>query len=78
MAKRTERRENLATEIISMVKRKLWRCRVALIISLAGNVIQAAVLIFRQEIPCIQLTDSSLKIRRLFLSRWQGKRLMSI
>lgn len=38
---------NLATEIISMAKRKLWRCRIALIISLAGNVIQAAVLIFR-------------------------------
>ncbi len=38
---------NLATEIISMAKRKLWRCRVALIISLVGNIIQAAVLIFR-------------------------------
>ena len=38
---------NLATEIISMAKRKLWRCRIALIISLAGNIIQAAVLIFR-------------------------------
>lgn len=47
MAKRTERTENLATEIIGMAKRKLWRCRVALIISLAGNVIQTAVLIFR-------------------------------
>ena len=47
MAKRTGRGENLATEIISMAKRKLWRCRVALIISLAGNIIQAAVLIFR-------------------------------
>ena len=47
MAERTERRENLATEIISMAKRKLRRCRMALIISLAGNVIQAAVLIFR-------------------------------
>lgn len=47
MAKRTEHRENLATEIISMAKRKLWQCRVALIISLVGNVIQAAVLIFR-------------------------------
>ena len=39
--------KNLATEIISMAKRKLWRCRIALIISLVGNVIQAAVLIFR-------------------------------
>ena len=38
---------NLATEIISMAKRKLWRCRIALIILLVGNVIQAAVLIFR-------------------------------
>ena len=38
---------NLATEIISMAKRKLWRCRIALIISLTGNVIQAAVMIFR-------------------------------
>ena len=38
---------NLATEIISMAKRKLWRCRIAFIISLAGNIIQAAVLIFR-------------------------------
>lgn len=47
MAKRTERRENLATEIIGMAKRKLWRCRVALIISLAGNVLLAAILIFR-------------------------------
>lgn len=37
----------LATEIISMAKRKLWQYRVALIISLVGNVIQAAVLIFR-------------------------------
>ena len=42
MAKGTERTENLATEIISMAKRKLWRCRIALIISLAGNIIQAA------------------------------------
>lgn len=47
MAKRTGRRENLATEIISMAKRKLWRCRVALIIPLAGNIIQAAVLVCR-------------------------------
>lgn len=39
MAKRTERTENLATEIISIAKRKLRRCRVALIISLAGNVV---------------------------------------
>ena len=38
---------NLATEILSDMKRQLIRCRVALIISLAGNIIQAAVLIFR-------------------------------
>lgn len=37
---------NLATEIISMTKRKLWRCRIALIISLAGNMLLAAMLIF--------------------------------
>ena len=38
---------NLATEILSDMKRQLIRCRVALIIALAGNIIQAAVLIFR-------------------------------
>lgn len=37
---------NLATEIISMTKRKLWRYRIALIISLAGNMLLAAMLIF--------------------------------
>lgn len=42
-----DNRENFATEIISMVKRKLWRCRVALIISLAGNVIQAVMWFIR-------------------------------
>ena len=47
MAKGTERTENLATEIISIAKRKLRRCRVALIISLAGNVVQAAILFIR-------------------------------
>lgn len=46
MAKKKEEM-NLATEIICMVKRKLWRCRVALMISLAGNIIMAAVLVFR-------------------------------
>ena len=46
MAKGKERR-NLATEILSDMKRQLIRCRVALIISLAGNVIQATVLIIR-------------------------------
>ena len=38
---------NLATEIIWEVKRRLIICRIALVISLAGNIIQAAVLIFR-------------------------------
>lgn len=47
MAKRTERNENLATEFISMAKRKLWRCRIAFMISLAGNVVFAAILILR-------------------------------
>ncbi len=46
MAKGKERM-NLATEILSDMKRQFIRCRVALIISLAGNIIQAAVLIFR-------------------------------
>lgn len=41
--KGTEHRENFATEIIGMVKRKLWWYRVALVISLAGNIIQAVV-----------------------------------
>ena len=39
--------KNLATEIISMARRKLWRCRIALIISLAGNIIQATIWFFR-------------------------------
>ncbi len=46
MAKQKERM-NLATEILSDMKRQLIRCRIVLIISLAGNIIQAAVLIFR-------------------------------
>ena len=46
MAKGKERM-NLATEILGDMKRHLARYRVALIISLAGNIIQAAVLIFR-------------------------------
>ncbi len=46
MAKRKENM-NLATEIIWEVKRRLIICRIALVISLAGNIIQAAVLIFR-------------------------------
>lgn len=46
MAKGKERM-NLATEILSDMKRQLIRCRVALIISLAGNIIQAAIWFFR-------------------------------
>lgn len=44
---RSKEHMNLATEILSDMKRQLIRCRVALIISLAGNVIQATVLIIR-------------------------------
>lgn len=44
---RSKEHMNLATEILSDMKRQLIRCRVALIISLAGNIIQVAVLIFR-------------------------------
>ena len=44
---RSKEHMNLATDILSDMKRQLIRCRVALIISLAGNIIQAAVLIFR-------------------------------
>ena len=43
---RSKEHMNLATEILSDMKRQLIRCRVALIISLAGNITQAAVLIF--------------------------------
>ena len=38
---------NLATEIIWGMKKRLIIFRIALIISLTGNIIQAAVLIFR-------------------------------
>lgn len=38
---------NLATEILSNMKNQLIRCRIALVISLAGNIILAAVVIFR-------------------------------
>ena len=37
---------NLATEIICEVKRRLIICRIALVISLAGNMLLAAMLIF--------------------------------
>lgn len=39
--------KNIATEIISMANRKLWRCRIALIISLTVNMIQAAMWLIR-------------------------------
>lgn len=38
---------NLATEIICEVKRRLIICRIALVISLAGNIIMAAALFLR-------------------------------
>ena len=41
----TEYKESLVMEIIRQVKKKLWWCRVALAISLAGNIIQAIALI---------------------------------
>ena len=40
-------RENLATEIIGRTRKKLWWCRVALVVSLAGNIIQAIALVIR-------------------------------
>lgn len=46
MAKQKEHMD-FATELLSDMKRRLIRCQIALIISLAVNVIQAAVLIFR-------------------------------
>ncbi|MCI9417844.1 MAG: hypothetical protein HFI82_10675 [Eubacterium sp.] len=50
---------NLATEILNDMKRPLSRCRAALIISLAGNIIQAAVLIFRkmEKVSWLRLLD---------------------
>lgn len=47
MAKGTERTENLATEIIWGMKKRLIICRIALVISLTGNIIMAAVLILK-------------------------------
>ena len=40
-------REGLVMDVLRTLKRRLRRCRVALIISLAGNIVMAAVLIFR-------------------------------
>ncbi len=45
--KRAQEHTNLATDVIRYVKKKLWICRIALAISLAGNALLAAVLIFR-------------------------------
>lgn len=46
MAKRKEK-VNFVTELLSDMKLQLIRCRIALMISLAGNIIMAAVLVFR-------------------------------
>lgn len=46
MAKRKEQ-ENFVTELLSDMKRRLIRCRIALIISLAGNIVLAAVIIIK-------------------------------
>ncbi|MBD5549784.1 MAG: hypothetical protein HDQ96_01210 [Lachnospiraceae bacterium] len=46
MAKKKEN-VNFATEIICMVKRKLWWYRIILAVSLVVNMAMAAVLIFR-------------------------------
>lgn len=46
MAKKKENM-NLATEIICEVKRRLIICRIALIISLAANIIQAVMWFIR-------------------------------
>lgn len=45
--KKQRKQMTFATEILCSMKRELVICRIALIISLAGNVIWAAVLIFR-------------------------------
>ena len=41
--------KNLATEILSDMKRQLIRCRIALTISLAGNIIMVVILIVKQS-----------------------------
>lgn len=46
MAKQKEQ-VNFVTELLSDMKRQLIRCRIALVISLAGNIIMAAALIFK-------------------------------
>lgn len=44
---RSKEHTNFATELLSDMKRQLIRCRIALVISLAGNIIMAAVLILK-------------------------------
>lgn len=46
MAKKKEN-VNFVTELLNDMKQQLIRCRIALAVSLAGNVAMAAVLIFR-------------------------------
>lgn len=48
MAKQKEH-ANFATELLNDMKRQLIRCRIALAVSLAVNIIQAAVLIFKRS-----------------------------
>lgn len=44
---RSKEHTNFVTELLSDMKRQLIRCRIALVISLAGNIIMAAVLILK-------------------------------
>lgn len=44
---RSKEHTNFATELLSDMKRQLIRCRIALVISLAGNIIMAVVLILK-------------------------------
>jgi len=47
MKKHREQKQTFAMEILNEIKRRLIICRIALIISLTGNVLLAAILIFR-------------------------------
>jgi len=47
MKKQQEQKQTFAMEILSEIKRRLIICRIALAISLAGDVLLAAALIFR-------------------------------
>lgn len=44
---RNKENANFVTELLSNMKRQLIRCRIALVISLAGNIIMAAALFLR-------------------------------